>query len=471
MRHVVVDFGKPLRGWDGFGVNYVQACQTPDYAARPQDYGGFSILSEAERRQIVEMVFGDGGLRPGLVKMFLDPFHQDEPGPGYKLNDPVIDPAAYDHETTTEWMRQFVREGAERTRARGGKLSVITALYGPPAGMTKQKVFRGRDLDPELKVECAKYMVAWAKHLREVEDLRVDYVSLHNEGEDYWRWASDGTTRPGEGQDYNLYWPPEQVVEFVKLVGEVLRANGLSGVGVTPGETSNWYRFHHWGYADALADDAEATAALGLITSHGFHNPKRGMGFGDWRSAGIDTLRAVRSDLRAWVTSTSWSEMDVFFLDELRHHVYSAKVNGIIPWACIQRNDLWAGGDPNPGTAFRVLEHGGFRVEPGYHYYRQVCRAGAPGTTVVRAWANDSEVGLLGFGSAGSGHPDAFVVLNLSDHEKDLTIEVPGADARAFEAFRTSPEEQCAEIGGFDVSGSGVRAKVPPLSATTLTAV
>ncbi len=81
LRRTIVDFSRVLREWDGFGVNYVEAAQTLDYDADPQDYGGFSILSEEDRRKVIEMTFGDDGLRPGVVKMFLDPFHQAEPRP------------------------------------------------------------------------------------------------------------------------------------------------------------------------------------------------------------------------------------------------------------------------------------------------------------------------------------------------------------------------------------------------------
>ena len=41
-----VDFSRKLRTWDGFGVNYVETCQTYDNVKNPQDYGGFSTLSK-----------------------------------------------------------------------------------------------------------------------------------------------------------------------------------------------------------------------------------------------------------------------------------------------------------------------------------------------------------------------------------------------------------------------------------------
>ena len=52
MLRTQVDFSKVIREWDGFGVNYVEAAQTRDYHAAPQEYGGFSLLSEADRAGI-----------------------------------------------------------------------------------------------------------------------------------------------------------------------------------------------------------------------------------------------------------------------------------------------------------------------------------------------------------------------------------------------------------------------------------
>ncbi len=52
-----VDFSKQVRLWDGFGVNYVEVAQAIDYTQDPQEYGGFSLLTEEKRQQIVEMVF------------------------------------------------------------------------------------------------------------------------------------------------------------------------------------------------------------------------------------------------------------------------------------------------------------------------------------------------------------------------------------------------------------------------------
>ncbi|MCU0519904.1 MAG: hypothetical protein MUF84_04330 [Anaerolineae bacterium] len=467
MRRTAVDFSMTLRDWDGFGVNYVEAAQTRDYLADPQEYGGFSILTEVQRQEILDLIFGEDGLKPGLVKMFLDPFHQAEPGSGYNFGPTAIDLAAYDHETTTQWMRTFVRDGLKRTRARGADLRIIATLYGPPGWMTLQKFIRGRDIDPALKHEVAKYLVSWAKYLREVEGFPVAYVCLHNEGEDWMRWPLDGSTADRPNHDYNLYWPPAQVVEFLKLVPPVLAAEGMADVGVAPGETTNWYRFSEWGYADAIADDPEALVNLGLITSHGFKGAERGRWYGDWRSLGTDILRAGRPDLHAWVTSTSWARMDVDFVNEIRNNIYCAKVNAIIPWACIQRPGKWVGGDPNPGTAFEVYDDGTYAVKPGYFFYKQVSCAGQPGMRVARVLSNDSEIGLIAFAGNGTGNPDAFVVLNMAERAVPLSIEVRGTGFTAFDAMRTGPDESYVALGMAALDAGAITYEAPAGSVTT----
>jgi O-glycosyl hydrolase len=452
-----VDFSRKLRDWDGFGVNYVEVSQSLDYATDPQEYGGFSLLSDSEKAEILDMIFGNEGLKPGIVKMFLDPFHQKEPG------------GAFDHETTTRFMRLFVREGLKRTRARGDNLVVFTTLYGPPAWATRQGFLRGRDLNPERKRDLANYMIDWVKFLREKEAFPVRYVSLHNEGEDWHRWPADGKSgNIGKGNDYNMFWPPEQVVDFLRFMPAMLKEQGLPDVGVSPGECTNWYRFSAWGYADAIADDEVALRNLGLITSHGFYGGTYGRWFGEHRSVGTDILRAKRPELHAWVTSTSWSKMDADNLKEMHGNIYTAKVNGITPWACIQRPAKWVGGDPNPGTAFRVQENGSYEVMRGFYYYKQVSRAGQTGMAVARTSAMDSEVALIGFAKNATRHPDAFVLVNVGKQDKLVAVRVRGSESTRFEAFRTTDEkDRYAGIGGFALKDGLLIYTAPARSATT----
>lgn len=456
---VKVFFNKEIRTWDGFGFNYVETAQTPDYIEFKQEYGGFSLLDEKRKSEIIEMVFGKEGLRVGLIKMFYDPFHQTTHG------------GVYDHETTTRNMREFVRKGLEKTRERGDDLSIITTLYGPPAYMTLQKKIRGRDIDPAHKGDLADYLVSWVKFLREKDKFPVNYVSLHNEGEDWMRWPLDGKDpNIGHGHDYNMFWSPELVTEMVKLTRQKLDMAGLETVGVTPGENSNWFRFSYWGYADVLAEDREAIKALGLITSHGFYGGSYGRWFGDHNCLGTELIREKKPDLHAWVTSTSWSKMDAKNIKEMHDNIYSARVNGIIPWAGIQRPVQWVGGDPNPGSAFTVNEDGSYVVRRGYYFYKQITRAGQPGMAVCRTLSMDTDIPVLAFGKKDTKNQDAFVVTNMNNQtDKTVVIEIFGNTGKKFKAFRTTEDERnlYQEIGIFEIKDGTIIYEAPKGSVTT----
>ncbi len=461
-----INFSRALRDWDGFGFNYVETAQTPDYAKDPQEYGGFSSMKEEDRQTILQMVFGEDGLKPGVFKMFLDPFQQDE----NHLNGPALgdlDLKNYDHETTTRWMRYCIREGLRITRARGGDLQGVVTMYGPPAFMTKIKKIRGRDLDPKFEAECAKYLVSFAKYMKDVEKLPVRYMSIHNEGEDYFRWPEDGLDpNIGHGHDYNLYWTPEHAAEFIALLGKVANAIDPS-LKPTPGECTGWTRFYHWGYAEALAENKDALGALGIITSHGFYGDGIDKTWSNSHAdTGIGALRALRPELHAWVTSTSWSKMNASFVLELYRSIYDAKVNAVIPWAGIQRAGGWVGGDPNPGCAFRVKDDGSYTVEMGYYYYKQMCRAGQPGMRVAPASVAYTPCAIAAFAGSGTGNPNTFVAINAGIKAEELIIDIVGG-GKEYEAYRTSPTEKYASLGTVKVKDAKLTVVLPADSVTT----
>jgi hypothetical protein len=460
-----VDFSKKLRDWDGFGFNYVETAQAIDYTKDKQEYGGFSLLKEEDKQEILQMIFGEDGLKVGLVKMFYDPHHQKTAG------------GTFDHESSTQHIRYFAREGLRMTRARGADLQIITTLYGPPPFITRQKLMRGRDLDPSLKDALTNYLVDWVKYLKEKEKLPLKYVSLHNEGEDWFRWdAVDETGNIGHGHDYNMFWSPALVAEFITRVRTGLDKAGLKEVGVTPGENTNWYRWSNWGYAYAIADNPEALKNLGLITSHGFYVGNYGRWFGEHTSAGTDYIRERRPEMHAWVTSTSWSQMDTKNVKEMHGNIYSAKVNGIIPWAGIQRPSQWVGGDPNPGSAFTVREDGTYEVRRGYYFYKQISRAGQPGMAVARTSAMDSEVVLIGFSSNNTKNPDAFVITNISQAPRTVAVQVKSSSSKSFQAFRTTEKadrysnttyDLYKSIGKYEIKNGMILYQAPPGSVTT----
>jgi hypothetical protein len=267
-----------------------------------------------------------------------------------------------------------------------------------------------------------------------------------------------------------MYWPPELVVEFIKSMRDKMDALGLGMVGITNGEPSNWYRFSTWGYADALYRDEEALQKLGLITSHGFYSGGyRNRWFGPHTSEGIDLLREKRPMLKAWVTSTSWSNMDAKNIKEMHGNIYTSKVNGIIPWAGIQRPPLWVGGDPNPGSALTVREDGTFEVRRGYYFYKQITRAGQPGMKVARTMSMDSQVALIAFSSNKTTNADAFIVVNWSEEDKKISVALTGSESTEFESFQTTEDESklYSSSGNYMLKAGKIIFESPKGSVTT----
>ncbi len=469
-----VDFGTPIRDWDGFGVNYVQTAQTRDYQEWPQEYGGFSLLSGEQREEVLRLIFGENGLKPALTKLFLDVWHEGLTKAGNDNADPrQLNMDGYDHTTTTSWMLYFNRKGLEISREQGRDLTMMTTLYGPPPWTTKQKFILGPDLDPAEKWEVAEYMVSWVKYLRETARLPVEYLSFHNEGCAYYRWPRDGSLPGEDHRDYNMLWPPEQVVDFLTFTRRRLDMEGLQDVGLTPGETQTWYRFDEWGYARAIFDNKTALDHLALVTSHSFANTDNRTSpyYGDFRSNGIDLLRREKPGLHAWVTSMSWGKMNASFVDNMRRNIYISKVNAIIPWAVIQRAGQWIGGDPNPGTAIKVNDDSTFTVLPGYYYYKQVCPAGQPGMAVCHVTSLDPALGLIAFDDNGTSNPDVFILSNIHNKSKNAEITVHGTTATRFRAFRTDDSDRFREIGVFELTDGRSNYKVTPNSVTTFYAI
>ncbi len=479
-----VDFSRTIRPWDGFGFNYVETSQTFDYKSFPQDYGGFSILKEKDKEQIINLIFGEDGLKVNLIKMFLDPFHQSVQG------------GAYDHQTTTKNMRDFVQRGVVKTKSRNDQISIITTLYGPPGYMTKQKALRGRDLDPAFSRDLCLYYADWAKFLIDNEKLPLKYISLHNEGEDWNRWPVNGSvdeTHEG-GHDYNFFYSPAQTVTIIKELNEILKERGIR-VGITNGEYTNWYRFNAWGFASALELDSDALNQLALITSHGFYagDMSAGHWFAPHSSSGSDRLRAIRPELHVWTTSTSWNIfhdtnprtfiMNPQFIKEIHGSILDAKVNAVIPWAGIQRASQWNKPDPNPGCAIRVFDDGSWEIQKAFYYYKQVSRAGQQGMAVADAFVMNSELSILAFAANGTKNANSVVVINQSSEPKQMTLHLKGIDGKIVEGFRTSGNseyklkasaeknsltgENYASIGKISLNGRTLTYKAPPNSVTT----
>jgi hypothetical protein len=458
-----VDFSKKLRAWDGFGINYVAAAQTRDWKTWPQDYGSFELLGEDDRQEIMELLFGEQGLQPTIGKMFIDSLQAGVSKPRSIDPDPlVLQPELYDHETTTKWMRYFWREGLKRIRARGEEPELVATLYGPAPWMTLQKRMRGRDLDQNEKYEAAKYMISFAKHMIEKENIPIRYLSLHNEGgvEEMRRWPDDGGDGPDyQRHDYNGIWPVSQVVDFIRFMRKMLDAQGLQNVGLGNGECTRLEGTAK--YTATIAQDDEALANYALVTSHGFGGDDAA-----FTSRHLDPVRAKRPDFKGWVTSASWGKMDITFLTTIHRHIYTSKINGYIPWAVVQRHSQWTGGDPNPGTAILIDDDGKWSVQRGYYLFKHYCPVGRAGMAVAQASSDDESLMISAFSGAGTRYPDAAVVLNAGTEEQKVQLSLRGSGSEKFSQVVTDERRNYVPLE--DVSGNSPTITVPAQGVVTL---
>ncbi len=407
-----IDFDNTEQVWDGFGVNYVESCQTPDYKNNPQDLGGFLILDKSQKQQVVELVFGEDGLRPSIIKMFLDPWHLSKKD------------AEYNHKWSTKNMRNFVRQGLKKANSLNDSIQIITTLYGPPAFMTQHNDPANSVLNPAYKKDMAMYMIDWVKYLKNEENFPVKYISIHNEGTDWLRWPMyEGVPNiKQEGRDYNLLWRADEIADFMAFMKPIMKEEGLTDVGLTPGEPINLFRFNHFGIADEIIKNKDALKSIDLITSHGFGLGNTfGRAYANTDNQGSRAIKEHRPDMHTWITSMSWGKMDTRFAIEMYEHIYSNNVNAIIPWAFIQRYSHWYDKNFHPGLAIHVKEDSTIAIKKGYYMFKQFTRAGRQGMRVVKTAINRPEVYIAAFAQNNTNNPDAFVVINYGETSRYVT--------------------------------------------------
>jgi O-glycosyl hydrolase len=463
MLRAYVDFSNKLRHWDGFGVSYSDADCGLNTSNFLQGFNGYSRLPPETRLQISDLFFGQLGLRPGIIRIFLDPFRQDYLE-SEKDEESPIDLRDYKFGFDISGVRQFCSDALRSVKKWGGDIKVVATCLSPPGWMTKQKELSGRDLDPISRTAFARYIVSWIKFLSEEYNFPIKFVSLHNFGELWECWTDKGAqTDISVCNAPNIYWPPEQVIDYLKLVRRMLDRNGLQQVGLTPGETMSWAHFHEWGYADALIEDPLALSSLNLLTSHNCSHFEKCKGLHDWRSAGVDLIRDKFPEIHAWQTSTGSSISDSLSVLDIHNSIYSSKVNAIITDAIVCNNDFFAQRD----ALISINQGGLWSINASFNYFKSLCRAGQPGMNICKVVCNGSQIILVGFSSNTTRNPDSFVVANSADSSCELPIEIRGSASNTFSAFRTSSLENYIRLETIPVREGRLTYRAPGNSVTS----
>lgn len=432
-----VDFSKKLRDWDGFGI-----CLIDKATSDPLEY--FTL--DNTHQKILETFFGNDGLRMGIVKLFIDPFHLD-----YCQHDGeedfITDFSQYHFNSSPLFHSELCKRITDIVRKWGGSLKIMLTSLCPPAWMTKQKELSARDLDPNKRAEYSRYIVAWVKYLSIELNLPVLCISLHSRGEMWGLWDDSGNSLHSDV--LNLYWSPEMVVDFIKLLRKQLDRNGLHHIGITPGETNSWANFYEWGYAEFIKEDPVALSAIGLLTSNSLLSGKNI----DFCSAGIDLIRDKRPDIHAWVSSDGLCNLHSESISSLYKLIYRTKVNGIIVNSSIRNNESIT--LENEKTAF----------------LKPLCKAGQPGMAVCQVACNSLSMYLIGFSSNSTRNPDSFVLINKDNLGWSVPIEIRGSASGKFSVYRSSVSENFIRLGDVMVKEGKITYYAPDNSVSVFFAI
>ncbi len=428
-----VDFSRKLRDWDGFGI-----CFSDKAAVDPGEY---FPLNESHKRFLQE-VFGPDGLRMGIAKMFIDPFRlnycqQDSD------EDRIVEVNEYHFQDLPSFHAQVAHYALEVVRSWGGELKIILSGLCPPAWMTRQKELSGRDLDPVNRIPYSRYLVAWVRYLSVSEKLPIYCLSLHSRGEMWQLWDSYGIPKYSN-TGMNLYWSPEMVVDFLKLIRRQLDHNGLEHIGLSPGDTKNWGNFYDWGYADQILEDPLALSAISLLTS----NANLSGNSNDFCSTGIDLIHEKRPDLHAWVTTDELRNILPGSISALYKLIYRTKANSVILSTTIKKKD------------------GGFAQIKDLSFLKPVCKAGQPGMGVCQVRCNGSDISIIGFSRNSTRNTDSFVLINDDKQDWNIPVEIRGSASAKFSVYRTSESENFLRLPDVPVKEGKIRYLAPAKSVS-----
>jgi O-glycosyl hydrolase len=152
----------------------------------------------------------------------------------------------------------FLRAAKQR-----GVENYVAFVNSPPARMTVSGLTTGEkdgksNLKPEMYGEYAQYLVDVVRHLREVEDIPVGWVSPLNEPQ--WNWSYKN------GQE-GCHYGPKEVLELARVLLKTFTENNMD-VKLSLFESGEWKSSDT--YVDTLARDSAVWDALPHLSIHSY---------------------------------------------------------------------------------------------------------------------------------------------------------------------------------------------------------
>ncbi len=304
-------------------------------------------------------------------------------------------------------------------------------------------------VDPKYYRHFAKWMVEYIK-LHEAKGAPFYAVSLGNEVMFTQSFES-------------CVWTAPDYVEMVKILGEMLEAEGYGHVKIFGPETMTG---HNWSiatpmYVEALMNDPEAAEHFDIFATHGYSDGVTA-DMSQNSSAQFHELIA-KYDRPYWMTEGGTGEHDwpaPVSAKGLGTAIHNALVAGhasaFVPWQM-------AGGRANHHNLmdrdkidrktnvaqqyFRLVRPGAVRVDASPAY----------GDVTASAYVHDENQTLT------------VVLTNPTDQAQDVTVRLAGeTGVKTFDAWRTSESEGFAQVDAVAVRGQAAMIALPAQSIVTL---
>lgn len=335
-------------------------------------------------------------------------------------------------------------------QSRGVRL--IATNHSVPVWMSTGNKTEGNKaiLRPGYEDELIEHMLIWIKGLQIYQNVRLDYVCIHNEPEVTW---ANGSW---------LYYDAPRFRDMVKRLGARLRAEGLTTKIFGP-ETTAITGMAPGGYTDQICQDPVARGYLDRLACHTYcsgSSPDDTIPM--WQAAaGV----AAAHGKKIWETEFS---PGASYGEALRfaQYLHMALVyGGVTAWHAYE---LYRDPSANP-AAFELIGMSG--PHPSFYTMKQYFRYVRPDAVRVDATSSDTNLLVTAFTHAGQGTFTTVMINRDTTVAKTVTCSLTNlsGNVASLQQFRTSATENCLDVGRVTVSGGNFVATIPAQSIVTFT--
>lgn len=292
-----------------------------------------------------------------------------------------------------------------------------------PVGDDRRKVCGGR-LDPNYYAEYAEYLLAYVKILKQETGIDLYAISIQNE---------PFFANPFESNVVK----PDEYGTLLNVVGRKFRQEGLSTKIFGAEHMAEWSWGVQQNYVSNIFKNGGNNPYLDIYAVHGYVDgvaPDYGSAEG-WTA--LKTNISQKHSKPLWMTETSGYAQTPEGAMKLAKSMYLAlRFGDISSWV------YWSVSG-EPGSEFSIMANG----EPTILYYvsKQFFKYIRPNAVRIDAASDDPEILTLAFKNASEGSM-SLVVINASETQKDVTLDIPAGPGE-FTAYRTSATENSVEAG------------------------